>query len=94
MLWAEAHGAFGQGCGEGEGDPGHGVCVRSRLCEPTDTHRRRIPAKKLSVKIPALHCKTRRIEAGTYEVSVGDGASSALAPQRVVVTGKAVVLPL
>ena len=38
--------------------------------------------------------KTRRIEAGTYEVSVGDGASSALTPQRVVVTGKAVVLPL
>ena len=38
--------------------------------------------------------KTRRIEAGMYEVSVGDGSSSALAPQRVVVTGKAVVLLL
>ena len=38
--------------------------------------------------------KTRRIEAGTYEVSVGDGTSSAFTPQQVVVTGETQVLPL
>ena len=38
--------------------------------------------------------KHRRIEAGIYEVSVGDGASHAMPPRRVVVIGDAVVLPL